>query len=276
MALTLDHIPFAWHDLDEVTTEFARLGLTPEYGGRHDNGVTHMAVVGFPDQSYIECIAEHTEGDHDFWPTHIRTNAGPAAWCIRVSDIIAETKRVLTAGYPVRGPLSGARERDDGTLVEWDRAEFGTPAQRLLFPFAIQDRTPLSHRISTSPSVATGPLTGIGQVVIAVQDVKGAIKLFRNLYRFPRPVWESVPGFGRVASFPGQPVALVTAEDATWLADRLDQYPAGPCACLLATDDLDSACVEYPLQEPIEWPDGRLAVFDSDIFGVRLGVVERP
>ncbi|WP_137285377.1 VOC family protein [Halorussus salinisoli] len=67
MHLTLDHVPFAWHDLDEITAEFDRLGLTPDYGGVHDKGVTHMAVLGFDDQSYVE-QAEGTSRDRIYRP----------------------------------------------------------------------------------------------------------------------------------------------------------------------------------------------------------------
>jgi hypothetical protein len=309
MRRILDHVPFAWSDLDEITAEFDRLGLTSEYGGVHDNGVTHMAVVGFDDRSYIELIAERNDGgrdddegsddsddgdrdegnrdaDHGFWPEHIRDDAGPAAWCVRIPDIVAECKHVLDAGHPVRGPLYGARERDDGTLVEWDRAEFGTDDQRLLLPFAIEDRTPLSHRVAPSDGLADGPLTGIGQVVVAVDDLDAAAELFRDLYRYPRPVRESVPGVGAVASFPGQPLALATPDGDGcpdddrpdgdgWLADRLARFPAGPCICLLGTYDLEAAREAYPLGDLVSWPDGRAAFFDSDRLGRRLGVVER-
>jgi hypothetical protein len=275
MEWTLDHVPFAWHDLDEITAEFDRLGLSPEYGGVHDNGVTHMAVLGFDDRSYVELIAERREGDHDFWPQHVRADAGPAAWCVRVPDIVAECKRALDAGTPVRGPVYGARKRDDGTLVEWDRAEFGTVEERLVLPFAIQDRTPLSYRVAPSASVAGGPLTGIGQVVVAVDELDGAVRTFRDRYRFPEPVRESVASLGVVASFPGRSVALATPDETDWLTERLECFRACPCACLLATDDLDGASEEYPLRNAVSWPDGRVAFFDSDVLGHRLGVVER-
>jgi catechol 2,3-dioxygenase-like lactoylglutathione lyase family enzyme len=276
MALTVDHVPFAWQDLDEVTAAFERLGLAPQYGGVHDNGVTHMSVLGFEDGSYVELIAERDSGEHGFWPAHIRADAGPAAWCIRVPDVVAECRRLLDAGVPVRGPLYGSRERDDGTLVEWDRAEFGSHDRRLLLPFAIEDRTPLAYRVEPSPSVAGGPLSGIGQVVLAAGDAEAAVETFRDRYRFPRPVRGTVPGFGEVASFPGQPVAVATPDDETaWLADRLDRFRPGPCACLLATDDMAAARAALPLEEPVAWPDGRVAVFDSDLLGRRLAVVER-
>jgi hypothetical protein len=276
MRLTVDHVPFAWSDLDEVVATFDRLGLSPQYGGVHDNGVTHMSVLGFDDGSYVELIGERERGDHGFWPGHVRADAGPAAWCIRVPDIVEECRRVLGSGRPVRGPLYGSREREDGTLVEWDRAEFGTPERRLLLPFAIEDRTPLSYRVSPSPDVAGGPLSGIGQVVLAVADLESAVGTFRGLYRFPRPVRGSVPGFGSVASFPGQPVALATPGDGDgWLADRLDRFRACPCACLLSTADVETARERFPLREPTAWPDGRVAFFDSDALGHRLGVLGR-
>ena len=280
--LTLDHVPFAWHDLEALTAEFERLGIAPEYGGVHDNGVTHMSVLGFDDRSYVELIAERADGDHDFWPDHIRADAGPAAWCVRVPDVVEECKRSLEAGLPVRGPLYGAREREDGRLVEWDRAEFGSEADRLLFPFAIDDRTPLSARVEPSPSVADGPLTGIGQVVLAVSDLEARMGRFRDVYRFPRPIRGRVDGVGEVASVPGQPVALATPHEADgaggvdgWLADRLLQFPECPCSVLLATDDLEAARRAYPLAEPQSWPDGCVAFFDSELLDTRLGVLER-
>lgn len=274
MSFTLDHVPFACRDLDEMTAEFDRLGLTPEYGGVHDNGYTHMSLLGFEDHSYVELISERTRGDHGFWPEHIRADGGPAAWCIRVPDIVAECRRVLDAGVPVHGPLYGSRERDDGTLVEWDRAEFGQHSKRLLFPFAVEDRTPLSYRVQPTDSVAGGPLTGIGEVVVLVDDPEDTIDTFQSVYRCPRPVRETVEQFGTVASVPGYPFS-VTAPGTNWLENRRNQFPECPCAVLLATDDLDAAREHYPLTEPQPWPGGRVAFFESDTLGARLGVIQQ-
>ncbi len=275
--MQIDHVPFAHSDLEAISDEFDRLGLEADYGGVHGNGVTHMSVLGFDDRSYVELISERAEGSHDFWPAHIRADAGPVAWCVRVPDVVATCKRLLERGVPVRGPLYDSRERDDGTLVEWDRAVFGTDEDRLLLPFAIADRTPLSARVEPSASVAGGPLTGIGQVVLGVRDLEAAIELFRDCYRIPVPVRDDVPGFGTIATVPGYPIAFATPGPASdgRLGARLEEFPDGPCSCLLATDDLAAARNRYPLGDPIEWPDGRIAFFDSELLGRQLGVLER-
>ena len=275
MTLTMDHVPFAWSDLAELTAEFERLGLAPEYGGAHDNGVTHMSVLGFEDGSYVELIAERGDGEHGFWPEYIRADAGPAAWSVRVEDIVEECCRLIRAGTPVHGPLYGAREREDGTLVEWDRAVVGTAEHELLFPFPIEDRTPLHYRVSPSPSVAGGPLTGVGQAVLATPDLDEHVSLLRDRYRLPEPVESTVTGLGRAASFPGEPLALAAPEDEAWLTDRVEQFPPSPCSVLLATDDLDAVAATHPLTAPETWPDGRVAFFESELLGRRLGVVER-
>ncbi|MFC7073401.1 VOC family protein [Halovenus rubra] len=274
MNITVDHVPFACRDLEATASEFERLGLVPEYGGVHGNGYTHMSVLGFDNDTYIELISEQKEGDHSFWPAHIRADAGPAAWCIRVPDIISECRRLLNAGQEVHGPLYGSREREDGTLIEWDRAEFGSHANRLLFPFAIEDRTPLSDRVSPSPGVTGGPLTGIGEVVLLADQPAEAIDRFQSLYRCPQPIEISVDGFGTVASIPGVPLAVV-GPVTTRLGERMDQFRSGPCACLLATEDLTAARDHHPLGETHNWPGGRVAFFESELLGKRLGVVER-
>lgn len=272
MDLAIDHVPFAWHDLDEVNAEFDRLGLATEYGGVHDNGVTHMALLGFDDLTYVELIAERGPGDHDFWPDHIRADAGPAAWAIRVQDLERTCERLRDAGVVVRGPFAGARGREDGTLVEWERAEFGEDHR---LPFAIEDQTPLARRVSPSPSVAGGPLTGLGPVVDGVTDLEASTALFRDSFGCPEPRTGQVEGLGTVVAFPGEPVALARPAGAGWLADRLERFPEGPCACLLETDDLDAAQASYPLADPQDWPTGRVAWYESESVGRHLGVIER-
>lgn len=283
-SLEIDHVPFAWRDLSTVSTALAESGLTPEYGGQHDNGSTHMALVGFPDGSYLELIAERSDinpadSEHTFWPAYIRSNAGPAAWFARSSAIRDDCRRLLDAGVPIDGPRYGSRMREDGTLIEWDWARFGTAATRQLLPYLIADRTPRSDRVSTTPGVDDLPLSGINQVVLGVSDIEERIALFTDLFGFPVPNRTAVPKFGTVASFPGQPVALATPTDSVqstdWLSKRLKEYPDGPCAVLLDTDDLAAADQQLLLREQQQWAEGKVAFFDNDLLSPHLGVLDR-
>lgn len=47
---------------------------------------------------------------------------------------------------------------------------------------------------------------------------------------------------------------------------------------VLGFDDrsyLEVAREHHPLTAPLEWPDGRVAFFESERFGRRIGVLER-
>jgi hypothetical protein len=281
MDLTIDHVPFAWSDHDELVAEFSSLGLAPEYGGEHDNGVTQMSAVCFDDGSYVELVAP-VPGDVDldggYWPAFVRTDGGPCAWCVEVDDVVRAVKRAVDAGVPVAGPWHESRERADGVRVEWDRAEFGGPDDGQTYPFAIADRTPRAYRVQPTESVSGGPLTGIADVVVAVPDLDASVGQLDRLYRLPTPRRTDAPAFGaRLASFPGQPLTLATPLDGdrgAWLAERLDAYGTCPCACLLGVEDLDVARDRHPLQDPETWFDRRVAWVDSATLARTLGVVE--
>ena len=54
MMLKVDHASICGSDLDTLRAAFTSIGLTPDYGGPHGNGVTQMALIGFDDGSYLE------------------------------------------------------------------------------------------------------------------------------------------------------------------------------------------------------------------------------
>jgi catechol 2,3-dioxygenase-like lactoylglutathione lyase family enzyme len=53
----LDHVIIAVNDLDQAVEDYRALGFTTIYGGRHANGATHNALVGFQDSTYLELLA---------------------------------------------------------------------------------------------------------------------------------------------------------------------------------------------------------------------------
>ncbi len=273
MKLTLDHVPFAYRDLDAAMGAFDQVGLSPQYGGAHDNGCTHMAIVTFDDRSYIELIAERRSGDHQYWPEMIHANAGPATWCIRVSDIVAECRRVLARGYPVDGPRSGGRTREDGVAIEWQTAKIGSEHDGYILPFLIEDCTPLSYRVTPSASMSGSNLTGIGRVVIAVESIDATTAVFQDLYRWPTPVRARIDGYGEIATFPGTAVSLASADDG-WLAERVDDLGPCPCSVLISTADLEAASAELRLEAPVDWPAASVAFVDDPDLGRHIGVME--
>jgi len=281
MNLSIDHVAFAWDELGAITAHFAGLGLDPDYGGGHGGGGTHMSVLGFDDGSYIELIAP--EGDPEqplpFWGQRMRKRAGPCAWSVDVEDVSVAVKRAIDAGVAVEGPWHDSRDRPDGTRVEWDMAFLGvdqtnTDDQSWILPFYISDRTPRSYRVQPSESVADGPFSGVGTVVVAVNEFEPTVERLQRLFQIPTPVIEPVDAIdATVAAIPGSPVALATptSED-SWLAERLGEIGPGPCSYLLETDGLELSSER--LTQVSDWPTGRIAWFDDEALCPRLGAVD--
>jgi hypothetical protein len=275
MNLTVDHAAFGGRDLDRLRSLAADVGLASEYGGRHGDGTTHMAVVGFSDGSYLELIAPTAgtdRGDAGFWPAHLWGDAGPAGWCVEMPSVADAAKAAVDAGVRVDGPHEASRLRPDGTLVEWDMCFEGYDGDERL-PFVIADRTPRSFRTTPNPELVDTPLTGVAAVVLAVEDRAETASLLARRHRLPTPVTAAGP-FADFAVCPGTPVALAEVDDGP-LADRVERVGEGPCAVFLGTTDLDAATERFSLTKPSRFglDDRRVAWFDADAFRGRLGVV---
>src|ERR1700704_6959525 len=82
--LELDHVSICGPDLDAMRQAFTSVGMTPDFGGPHGNGVTQMALVGFDDQSYIELIAPVKPGvtEGSDWAKFMTGDAGACAWAV--------------------------------------------------------------------------------------------------------------------------------------------------------------------------------------------------
>src|SRR5207253_7654222 len=117
--LRVDHVTVAGKDLRKMQGVLESVGLKSEYGGPHANRATEMALVSFPDGSYLELIAIQPKADaqavaaHD-WARQMEADAGPCAWAVRVKDMAAEIKRPQATGVAVSAPERRGRERPDG------------------------------------------------------------------------------------------------------------------------------------------------------------------
>lgn len=275
--LRLDHVTLAGSRLDALREAFAALGLATEYGGVHSNGVTHMAVLGFDDGSYVELISTLEPGTRSpVWDRFIRADAGPAAWAARTERIARDAARLRRAGIPVEGPSAWHRDRPDGKRAEWDLAFPREPSAGSALPFLIQDRTPRELRIRPSACIAGSEIGGVAATVVATPSLEEGVSLFRRAYGWGPPREGRSEFLGAVlASFPGRPVVLAepVATDG-WLAVRLDRFGPAPAALLLLTADPDRTArrcgVEPAVQEA--WPIGTAFWLDDGALpGGRLG-----
>lgn len=278
MSLKIDHVTIAGAELAALERSFAGVGLVTDYGGPHSNQVTHMALLGLRDGSYIELISTLRPGQKEtaFWGEHIVGNGGPCAWAVQVADVAAEAARVAGLGIPVSGPFYYQRRRPDGVLVEWDLAFLDDKGAGAMLPFIIKDITPREWRVQLSAGVAGSPLTGVKSVVIGVESLPAAISLFRKVYGWPEPILQNEATFGaRLAYFEHTPVILAAPLAAQgWLPARLARFGPSPCAYCLGSDDFESACAYFKLTPAGLWFDRPVAWFDPvRLNGIRLGII---
>jgi len=277
-ALKIDHVTIAGPELARLEQAFANLGLATDYGGPHSNNITHMALLGFNDGSYIELISslQPGQGDTVFWGEHITANGGPCAWAVQVDDVAAEAARVAALGIPVAGPDTYHRRRPDGKLVEWDLALLGDEGAGARLPFIIKDITSRAWRVRPSSSVVDGLLAGVAMVILGVESLPASIDLFRRVYQWPAPITVANPAFGAdLAHFAGTPVTLASplAGD-NWLARRLARFAHSPCGYLIGTGDFSAACQRYDLAQTGDWFGHPAAWFDpARLDGFKVGII---
>ena len=169
------------------------MGIASLYGGAHSNHATEMALVSFPDGSYLELMGIQPKADAaavagHVWVKFLKENAGPCAWAMREKDLAAEVSRLKAAGIAVSAPVSSGRTRPDGVRLDWETSDVGGDTRGTFFPFLIQDRTPREQRAFPLGKPVTKEFRGVTRVVIAVRNLDDAIERYRKAYGVPRPI----------------------------------------------------------------------------------------
>jgi len=283
MRIKVDHATVCGSDLEPMRKAFANIGLGTDYGGPHANDVTHMALVGFDDGSYLELIApmramragESVPGFTSSWEKLMAGNAGPCAWAVATPDIKQEVERLEAAGISTGELKSGSRKRPDGMAIEWTTADVGSGPSGVMLPFIIQDRTPRAWRVQPSASVRNSGFIGIDAVVLGVNNLDKAIALFQQAYGWPPPVIEQHCDFSaKLAYFPGEPVILASPlPGRSWLAEHLQKFGETPVGFVLLTQNFDAAAKRFHISYNITWFGQKFAWFDrKKLHGVRLGI----
>lgn len=276
MDLRLDHVTVAARDLDVLRAAFEQAGVPTEYGGRHSNDVTHMAIVGFRDGTYLELVSAFDVDAHSpLWHDPIHGDGGPCAWAVGVDDIAARSEELLERGVAVDGPHDYEREREDGTLVEWELAFLGEGDPGATLPFLIEDRTPREYRVTPTDDLADAPVAGVETVVLAVRDRDRAVERFQAAFDLagPRRTGDDALG-ANVAVFQDAPVTVAEPTGPGWLAARLDAFGPRPAAYLLARDP--GAETPFDVREQGEFTGREVEWLDvsAPVDRPYLGVVE--
>ena len=269
--LKIDHVTVAGRELSRLQAVLSSVGIPAENGGPHSNHTTEMALVSFPDGSYLELIALQANADpkavaEHTWHRFLNSEAGPCAWAVQVPDVGAEVARLRHAGVEVSSPIKSGRTRPDAVRIDWETASVGTTPNGRFFPFLIRDITPRAIRAYPSGEPTTTKYQGIAKVVIGVKNIDESIQQYRRAYDLPAPKHQKDAGFGAdLAWFDGTPVILATPLSAdSWLAGRLGKFGDGPCAFVLSGAPSAKAASNW-FGRPVTW-------FDSAKLGWRLGV----
>jgi len=274
--LELDHAVICGSNLDTLRQSFTDVGLTPDIGGPHGNGMTQMAILGFDDGSYIELLAPAKAGAAagSEWSKFLSEDAVTCAWAVGNTALLVEVDRLKKAGIAVTTPERGSRKRPDGMSIEWMASNVGNGTPGSMLPFVIEDETPRAWRVQISPSMQGAPVSGVENVVLGVNNLDASIALFRKAYGWAEPLIENQKDFGKLAYFPGEAVILAAPSSGGWLSDHLAKFGESPVAYLLAARDWAAANKKYKLSGSKTWFGQKVAWFDaSKLKGVRLGVI---
>jgi hypothetical protein len=241
--LKIDHVTVAGEHLDAMRKALTDVaGIPTEYGGPHSNHATEMALVSFPDGSYLELMGIQANPDpaavaaHD-WSKFLQSNAGPCAFAVRVTDLTGEIRQLKSAGIATGGAEAAGRTRPDGTKLAWQTVNVGPGRRGSLFPFLIADLTPREKRAYPSGKPTTDRFGGIAKVVVGVHDLEGAIAQYRRAFQLPAPLRQKDATFGAdLAWFEGTPIGLAQGlNDSSWLSRRVSEYGDAPVAFILKT-----------------------------------------
>ena len=193
MALTLDHLVILVQDLEAAIADYGALGFTVQRGGTHADGVTHNALVGFADGSYLELIAFLQPQARHRWAAHAaRGHRGFIDFALLPSSVAEVVAGARARGLAYEGPLDGGRVRPDGERLAW---QIGSPPTPDL-PFLCGDITPRALRVAEGAvRVHANGVTGVAALTVAVADLDASLARYRALLGSPGAVLP-LPGLG--------------------------------------------------------------------------------
>ena len=167
MIRQIDHVVYVVLDLAAASEDWRRRGFTVTPGGEHAGGLTHNALVGFEDGSYVELIAFHdvaaAKGKHSWQPVAER-GGGWADFALLSNDLLKDAHGL--GELLVRPPEDGGRTRPDGLAIAWRVARLTSP-----LPFLIEDLTARDLRVPHGDAAKHANGTkGIAMIEVGARD----------------------------------------------------------------------------------------------------------
>lgn len=167
MIRNIDHVIFVVLDLAAAVAEHRERGFTVTPGGEHVGGLTHNALVGFQDGSYLELIAFHdlaaAHGKHGWAPIAER-GGGWADFALLSSNFRHDVAAL--SDLVARPPEEGGRLRPDGIAIAWRLARLQEP-----LPFIIEDLTARELRVPGGDAAKhANKTTGVASIVLGATN----------------------------------------------------------------------------------------------------------
>jgi Glyoxalase-like domain len=265
MKLPIDHVTFAARQLEMLTAAFTAVGIAPDYGGPHGNGVTHMASIGLPDGCYLECIAPlQPDVRSPVWHEAMAGDAGPAAWAVRDPAPLAHTIAMLRQlGVTAKDPAVRSRKRPDGVDIVWELAAVGEGTMGAFHPFRIHDHTDRSLRVVPTRVAAAAGLLGVAGVVLGVRDAPATAANMRTIYDLPAFQPLHLAGLDTpLLACPGEALMLADAADdaSSEINARLEHFGPSPWIVLLTASSLQETAAscgakvaQAPGRQDVAW-----------------------
>lgn len=161
-----DHFVLVVPELAAAAADYRKRGFTVTPGGEHAGGLTHNALVGFKDGSYLELLAFHdlAAAPHHIWAPVAQRGGGWADFALRSSDLRQDVAAL--GDLVAKPPAEGGRTRPDGLRVAWSVARLQAP-----LPFLIEDLTARELRVPGGAAAehANG-MTRVAAVVLGATD----------------------------------------------------------------------------------------------------------
>lgn len=163
----VDHVVLVTLDLAEATREYRGRGFLVQPGGEHAGGLSHNALVGFADGSYLEIFAFHdlakARGKHSWAPVAQR-GGGWADFALLSDDVVSDAARL--GDLLVRPVERGGRTRPDGAVLEWRIARLVAP-----LPFLIDDISARELRVPSGDATRhPNGVAGVATIVLGARD----------------------------------------------------------------------------------------------------------